>query len=124
MSNIMKDNSEVYAWCVVANIVREHEVDGETKIGTRQFRAGTKVYIIGCYPGMCNDVLAVGLHRKSRRMITCVIRVTHVENFRAKRVYNPKVLEIIENDSRATITTESKAQEYVGAFQEWQKEAN
>jgi|GEM_PF-2760937 len=115
-------NEEI--WCVVANVVREREVDGETKIGTRQFRGGAKVCIIGCYPGTCSDVIAVGLHRKSRRMITCVIRVTHVENFRAKRVYNPKVLEIIENDPRATITTELRARDYVDAFQEWQKEAN
>ena len=53
-------------WCVAANVKREHpfgEDSVETKSGTRQFRGGTKVYIGGCYPGMCENVVAIGLHR-------------------------------------------------------------
>src|SRR6266436_6667149 len=72
-------------WCVVANIKREHPFGPggkETKIGTRQFRGGTKVYIAGCNPGTCDSVLAIGLHRKSRRFIACIVDVRHVENFR------------------------------------------
>lgn len=65
-------------WCVLANVKRERPFGpggAETKFGTPQFRGGTKVYIAGCYAGMCNNVVAIGLHRKSRRFITCVIDV-------------------------------------------------
>jgi hypothetical protein len=60
-------------WSIVANIKKEHPFGpggAETKIGTRQFRGGTKVYIAGCFPGTCDAVVAIGLHRKSRKLIT------------------------------------------------------
>ena len=72
-------------WAIVANIKKEHPFGPgglETKVGTRQFRGGTKVYIAGCFPGTCDAVVAIGLHRKSRRFITCVVDVRYVENFR------------------------------------------
>lgn len=117
-----KDNSEV--WCVVASIKKEHEFGPggeETRIGTRQFRGGTKVYISGCYPGMCDSVVAIGLHRKSRRFIVCVVNVKHVENFRAKVVYKPRVIELIRTDERCRVIARHEAESWVSAFPEWQK---
>ncbi len=129
-----EDNSEVLqgeeqnkidgVWCVVANIVKEHPFGPggeETKVGTRQFRGGTKVYITGCYPGTCDSVRCIGLHRHTRRFITCVVDVRWVENFRVKLVYQPKVLELIENDEDCWIRTKEEAEIKAREFPRWQK---
>ncbi len=111
-------------WCVVANIKREHAYGPggvETKIGTRQFRGGAKVYIAGCWPGTCDAVVAIGLQRKSRKFITCVVDVMHVENFRVKLIYHPRVLELIQEDERCWIRTKEEAQTWAAVFPEWQK---
>jgi hypothetical protein len=111
-------------WCVVANVRREHPYGpggAETKVGTRQFRGGTKVYVAGCYAGTCGGVIAIGLHRKSRRFITCVVNVTHLEHFRAKLVYHPRVLQLIQEDERCRIKTKEEAEKWVAAFPQWQK---
>ena len=47
-------------------------------------------------------------HRKARRFITCVVNVMHLENFRAKLVYHPRVLQLIEQDERCWIKTKAK----------------
>lgn len=111
-------------WCVVANIKKEHPFGprGEdVKRGTRQFRGGTKVYIAGCYAGTCDGVVAIGLHRKTRRFITCVVNVKHVEDFRVKLVYHPRVLELIQRDERCWFRTKDDAETWAKAFPEWQK---
>jgi hypothetical protein len=111
-------------WCVVANVKKQRPFGhggAETKIGTRQFRGGTKVYIAGCYAGNCQSVVAIGLHRKSRRFITCVVHVKLVENFRVKLVYHPKVIEMIKQDERCWFQTKEDAEKWAAAFPEWQK---
>jgi hypothetical protein len=111
-------------WCVVANIKKEHPFGpggNEEKIGTRQFRGGSKVYIAGCCAGTCDGVVAIGLHRKSRRFITCIVNVKHVENFRVKLLYHPRVLELINQDERCWIRTRQEAETWATAFPEWQK---
>ncbi len=111
-------------WCVVANVKGERPFgpDGvERRSGTRQFRAGTKVYIAGCYAGTCERVIGIGLHRQSRHFVTCVINVCHVENFQAKLVYQPRVMDIIRQDSRCFIRTLEEAEHWAGAFSEWQR---
>ena len=111
------------AWCVVANVKHVHQVGeggSETQIGTRLFRAGAKVYIVGCYPGICESVVCIGLHRKSGKFITTIIKVWHLENFRAKVVYNPEVVRRMFNDKRCWFRTEEDAIEYAIAFPKWQ----
>jgi hypothetical protein len=111
-------------WSIVANIKKEHPFgpDGvESKVGTRLFRGGTKVYIAGCFPGTCDAVLAIGLHRKSRRFITCIVDIRHVENFRVKLVYHPGVIDRILNDESCWIRTKEEAETWVTAFPEWQR---
>ncbi|MDB5347071.1 MAG: hypothetical protein JWP89_5448 [Schlesneria sp.] len=111
-------------WCVVANIKRDHPYGSgglDSKSGTRQFRGGTKVYIAGCFAGTCDGVVAIGLHRHSRRFITCVIDVQHVEEFRVKLVYHPRVIELIKMDDRCWIRTKEDAERWAAAFPEWQR---
>jgi hypothetical protein len=111
-------------WCVVANVKRSHPFGpggAESKIGTRQFRGGTKLYIAGCYPGPCDSVVAIGLHRNSRRFIVSVVDVRHVESFRVKLVYHPKVIELIKSDRRCWIRTKDEAEIWAKAFPAWQK---
>ena len=117
-----EDNEGV--WCVVANVKREHpfgEGGVETKIGTRQFRGGAKVYIGGCYAGTCEGVVCIGLHRKSRKFITCVVNVTHLENFRPKVAYHPEVVRRIQTDERCWFRTQEDAETWAAAFPEWQE---
>ena len=100
MTDDLREPTAEGLWSVVANIKKERPFGpggNETKVGTRQFRGGTKVYIAGCFPGMCNAVVAIGLHRHSRQWITCCVDVRHVENFRVRLVYHPAS----SNESRA-----------------------
>lgn len=116
--------AEEGVWCVVANVKREHpfgEGGKETKIGTRQFRGGTKVYIAGCYAGTCDGVVCIGPHRKSRKFITCVVNVTHLENFRPKVAYHPEVVRRVRTDSRCWFRTQDDAHQWALAFPRWQE---
>ena len=45
---------------------------------------------------MCERVVIVGLHRKTKRMIKLVFAVDLLENFRAKVCYTPAVIEKIQ----------------------------
>ncbi|GEM_PF-4181723 len=50
MKSDESDAPSVGIWCVAANIKKEHpfgEGGTETKVGTRLFRGGTKIYIAG-----------------------------------------------------------------------------
>jgi hypothetical protein len=82
-------------WTAVANIIRErHYGPGgeEIRFGTKHFAPGAKVYIIDWYGGMCQRIIVVGLHRKSRLYITLTIDVRLVENLRSKVCYDPTVI--------------------------------
>lgn len=89
-------------WCIEANVVkaREYGEGGiDSRNGIRLFRGGAKVYIIGAYFGMCESVLLVGHHRKSVRLICSVVKAKHLENFKVKPIYKPKLREMAENRS-------------------------
>ena len=116
-----REKSDTEIWCVVANIKRQHPYgpDGkDTKSGTRQFRGGTKVYIAGNHEG---TLVAIGLHRKSRRFITCMAHINHFENFRVKQVFHPKVIRRICNDERCFRRTRQDAEDLMQAIPDWQK---
>lgn len=115
------DDSSI--WCVIANVKKEHPFGPggtETKYGTKQFRGGTKVYIAGCNAGTADSVLAIGLHRYSRKFISCIIHVNYVENFRVKLAYHPAVLNLINSDERCWIKTQEEAENMAAAFSRWQ----
>src|SRR4051794_15360864 len=81
-------------WCLVGNIVEEHEFGESKEIrrGSKHFTPGTKVY---CLPPQWGDgyekVVAVGIARGSRRWITVVLPSRLITNWRAKAVYKPAV---------------------------------
>jgi hypothetical protein len=82
-------------WIAVANIIRERHYGpggAEIRLGTKHFAPGAKVYIIDWYGGMCQRIVVVGLHRKSKRYITLTIDVRLVENLRPKVCYDPTVI--------------------------------
>jgi hypothetical protein len=82
-------------WTAVANIVREQPYGpggAEIRFGTKHFAPGAKVYIIDWFPGTCERITIVGLHRKAKQLITIVLDVKLVENLRVKVCYAPAVL--------------------------------
>jgi hypothetical protein len=96
----MNETNAESSWCVVAKI-RESTPYGqdskETKIGSKHFKPGAKVYIVDWYPGMCTTVTVVGHHRKSNRLITIDINIKYLSDLQIKVVYKPYVLEKIED---------------------------
>jgi hypothetical protein len=82
-------------WTAVGNIVRERPYGpggAEIRFGTKHFAPEAKVYIINSYAGMCRRIIVVGLHRKSKRLITLALDVRLVENLRPKVCYDPAVI--------------------------------
>jgi hypothetical protein len=83
-------------WCLVGNVVEEHPFGDAEEImrGSKQFTPGTKVY---CLPAQWGDgyekVVAVGIARRPRQLITVVMPAALITNWRAKVVYQPAVLE-------------------------------
>ena len=65
-------------WTAVGNIVRERPYGPggtEIRFGTKHFAPGAKVYVINWYAGLCRRIVVVGLHRKSKRLITLALDV-------------------------------------------------
>lgn len=82
-------------WTAVGNIVRERPYGpsgAEIRLGTKHFAPGAKVYIIDWYGGMCQRIIVVGMHRKSKQLITLALDVRLVENLRAKVCYDPNAI--------------------------------
>lgn len=81
-------------WCVQANIIKERPYGpngAETKIGTKLFRGGAKVFVIGLYYGIGENAVVIGHHRNSVSLICSVVRIEFLENFKLSKIYNPKV---------------------------------
>lgn len=84
-------------WCVVANVKREipfGEGHKETKVGTRQFKGGARVNIVGSFPGSCDGLVVIGQNRHSGKFIRSIIKVTVVENLRVKKLYGQSALKL------------------------------
>jgi len=115
-------------WCVVANIRKELPFGPggrEVKIGTSKFKGGAKVQIVGAYHGMCEDVIAIGQHKKTGKFISCVIRANQIENLRVKMVYRPQMLEFLKSfkPNGACLTkTKEYAEQLASEIPVWAKE--
>jgi len=113
-------------WAVVANIVYERKsgIEGkEIKIGTKNFNSGTKVYIISWQPGLAENIVVIGLERRSKKFITTYLRADYVENLRVKIVRNPfVVMKIYEfHGEKQTYLTEKLANEMYTEIPSWQQ---
>lgn len=84
-------------WCLVANVARETahgEAGLDIQRGTRHFAPGAKLWIARPWwdPGH-GRLRAVGHHRGSpRRFVGMVVRIEDLENFRARGVYNERLV--------------------------------
>ncbi len=89
-----------YEWCIIGNIVDKHYW-GEEKIirrGTKHFRPNAKVYCFPEYAGIAHEsMMAMGQPRKQNRLITITINSKYIKNYRLKKVYQPKIREVIRN---------------------------
>lgn len=94
------DTEQDWQWCLVGNIVEEHEYGEEhiTKYGNKQFRPNAKVFVNLVYGGMGHEsILVIGLPRHSSQYIEIVIDRKYVHNFRVHKVFKPAVLKKIKN---------------------------
>jgi hypothetical protein len=109
----------------VANIVQERAFGPggqETKRGTKHFRPGAKVYVIDWFPGMCENIVVIGQHRRSRSYIKVVTRADWIENLRVKLAYSPKVIEIAKEHARqkGIVFSEEHARSMCNSIPHWQ----
>ncbi|MFT9669976.1 hypothetical protein ACMZ5F_15785 [Streptomyces rhizosphaericola] len=90
-------------WLIAANVVRRRRYgDGgqELRPGTKAYRGGTKVYVIGARPGGHEQVTTVGPGRHTGAYITLDMATRHLHTFRATLVRSPAVLRReAENDA-------------------------
>lgn len=89
------DTGKEWQWCLVANIVKEHEYGEEhiIRYGNKQFRPNAKVYINLIYGGMGHErILVIGMPRHSSKYIEIVIARKYVHHFRVQKVFKPAVL--------------------------------
>jgi hypothetical protein len=99
-------------YILVGNIIAERHFgpDKEIRKGTKHFSGGTKVYIIDWYPGMCETIVVIGIHRKSKKLIKNCIKVDKVENLRVKKIYSLSLLKKIKELACLSLTEESALQ--------------
>ena len=85
-----------WRWCLVGNIVDEHEYgeDKEIRHGTKSFTRGTKVYIAPVQWGDGFErIVVLGKPRRRPGLIEIIIPQKRVENYRLKKIHDPRVLE-------------------------------
>jgi len=117
--------SEIEYWCIVANIKRQipyGEGGLETRVGTKQFKGGAKVYIVGAHLGTCDSLLVIGQNKHTGRFIQSVVRVTTVENMRVKKLYGKsatKLRSFGDRQGAQMITTKNEAEELVALIPLW-----
>ena len=103
----MFPESETY-WTAVANVVADRPYGpggAETRPASKHFAPGAKVYIIDYFPGTCDRVMVIGLHRKTKRMIKLVLAVDFLKNFKPKVCYTPAVIAFIKEHAATKNST-------------------
>ncbi len=83
-------------WLVAANVVRWRRYgDGgqELRPGTKSYRGGSKVHVVGTYGGMGHEQLTtIGRGRHTGAYITIDMATRNLHTFRPVAVYSPAVL--------------------------------
>ena len=85
-----------WTYCVVGNIKNTHFDDnGTLRYGTSAFTGGTKVYLSGrLWDRDRDNINALGLSRGKELQVIWT-DVSHIENVRCQKVFNPAILEIM-----------------------------
>ncbi|MEV1045725.1 hypothetical protein [Streptomyces sp. NPDC049916] len=83
-------------WLVAANVVRWRRYGNggqELRPGTKAYRGGAKVYVVGTHAGMGHEqVTTVGRGRHTGAYITIDTATRHLHTFRPAAVHSPAVL--------------------------------
>lgn len=109
-------------WMVVANVIqlRRHGECGRIRKGVKRYRAGTKVYVLGAFQGMAQNVSVVGLGRRGRWTIT-IVPVWQLCRFRSQRVYKPRVLGVWDEAGWLPGDGEEAAVGWARRLEEWRR---
>jgi hypothetical protein len=108
-------------WCLIANVMREPHAegpDGETRLGTKRFAPGAKLY---CFPPRWGDggarLRVLGRHRGGGpRLIDAVVATKHLVNWRAQQVFHPHVIQAMRGYWDYSEKSEREAKELAEAF--------
>ena len=89
-----------YVWCLVGNIIQEHEYGEEKEIrkGSKHFRPGAKVYPIKTFcpgDGINERITVIGIPRKEKKHIKVIMYTRHIENWRVRKVYHPYIIMLL-----------------------------
>lgn len=112
-------------WCVAGNIKRQISCGHgslETKSGTRQFKGGAKVRIIGSFPGSCDGLVVIGQNKHTGKYIRTIVRVTAIENLRIKMMYGNAETALAKQappDGALMIKTKADAEQLERIIPEW-----
>ncbi len=96
--DIVGNSNEKFSYILVGNIIDKHYYgeNKEIKSGTKQFRAGAKVYLFPEYGGMGHEAMPVYEQpRKSWKKIKIVVSSEMIKNVRVKKTFDPKLIEMI-----------------------------
>jgi hypothetical protein len=109
-------------WLITATVVKERPYGPggeETRIGTKHFRGGAKVYVIGAHWGMCESVTVIGHHRSSGRYAKLDMRRFHLEHFRMTVCYSPKVIAMVAAEYLDQLPTMEKWEQDLAVIDSW-----
>jgi len=111
-------------WLIAANVVEERnygEGGVEKRRGTKHFRGGAKVFIVGAHWGMCKSLIVIGHHRASGRYVQMTIPKRYLVNLRMKLCYSPKVIELVSTEcfTHENIPDKSEWERQLTVIQSW-----
>lgn len=124
IENYKDDN---FIWCLVGNIIDEHEFGEEKEIrrGTKHFPPNAKVY---CFPPLWGDgyekIQVIGRPRKKRKMIMIVLSSKLVSNWRMMKVYHPyvKFRMLTKNGWDGTDDSKQRIEILLDSLKKWEDE--
>lgn len=107
--------------CAVANVVAERPYGpggAETRIGSKHFASNTKVYVVDYYWGAgAEDVTVIGHHRKSRRLITVVMKSELLVEWRVQPIHKPEILRMTDGQLwNGVLKDKARLQKIVDSF--------
>ena len=95
---MIKEDNLNWRYCIIANIKRQYS-DGINPVqyGCNYFPGGRKVYLSNRLWITDNEVTVMGLNRFKSRYVLKKVSLKILENIRCKRVYKPRVLELMND---------------------------